>query len=131
MKSFVFIFPGKVPNKIVFLAKVPFLPHENCSAFFSMDEIQSDSMMPCLFSLSTGKVYTLGRTDYGRLGLGDGPKETHKPTQVTALDGEEVVSIGSGSSMSNCATKSGESQDQSSDSQDWLAPGSNTGVISY
>ncbi|XP_033644614.1 regulator of chromosome condensation-like [Asterias rubens] len=54
-----------------------------------------------------GKVYTLGRTDYGRLGLGDGSKETYKPTQVSALDSEEVLSLGSGSSMSNCATKSG------------------------
>ncbi|XP_038057576.1 regulator of chromosome condensation-like [Patiria miniata] len=55
-----------------------------------------------------GKVYSIGRTDYGRLGLGDGCKESYKPAQVTTLDAEEVESIGCGSSMTVCSTKKGD-----------------------
>ncbi|XP_022092763.1 regulator of chromosome condensation-like [Acanthaster planci] len=55
-----------------------------------------------------GKVYSIGRTDYGRLGLGDECKESYKPAQVAVLDAEEVVTIGCGSSMSICTTKKGD-----------------------
>ncbi len=56
----------------------------------------------------TGKVYSLGRTDYGRLGLGELTKESHIPALVSDLADKPVSSIGCGTSVSVACTKQGE-----------------------
>lgn len=53
-----------------------------------------------------GKVYSLGRTDYGRLGLGKEAEEKSEPTPVLGL--EPTVNVGCGASVSFAVTKEGE-----------------------
>ncbi|XP_063054194.1 regulator of chromosome condensation [Engraulis encrasicolus] len=52
-----------------------------------------------------GKVYSLGRAEYGRLGLGDGAEEKTVPTPVPGIEGAQVVACGA--SVSYAATKDG------------------------
>ncbi|KAK7501483.1 hypothetical protein BaRGS_00007287, partial [Batillaria attramentaria] len=56
---------------------------------------------------SNGKVYTLGRADYGRLGHGEGCKEKDEPTLVEALKSEKCVDVGAGGCVSFAITNSG------------------------
>ncbi|XP_077991221.1 regulator of chromosome condensation-like [Glandiceps talaboti] len=53
-----------------------------------------------------GSVYSMGRIDYGRLGLGEDPEESHIPQAVTTIT-DKVVSIGCGSSVSAAVTING------------------------
>lgn len=53
-----------------------------------------------------GKVYSLGRAEYGRLGLGEGAEEKSEPTPVPGIDGAHVVACGA--SVSYAVTKQGE-----------------------
>ncbi|XP_033122882.1 regulator of chromosome condensation-like [Anneissia japonica] len=55
-----------------------------------------------------GRVYSLGRIDYGRLGLGENVEESHKPQIVETIKKKKVTSIDCGASMSIAATKEGE-----------------------
>ncbi|XP_035245094.1 regulator of chromosome condensation [Anguilla anguilla] len=54
---------------------------------------------------SEGKVYSLGRAEYGRLGLGPGAEEKSEPTPVPGLDSAQVVACGA--SVSYAVTKQG------------------------
>jgi len=57
---------------------------------------------------SAGKVYAMGRAEYGRLGLGDDAKETSTPVQVTALDGYPIQMIACGEAVSLAVTNKGD-----------------------
>ncbi|XP_072316882.1 regulator of chromosome condensation [Eucyclogobius newberryi] len=52
-----------------------------------------------------GQVYSLGRTEYGRLGLGEGAEEKSEPTPVRGM--EPVCSVACGASVSYAVTKEG------------------------
>uniref|UniRef100_UPI0037E897E2 regulator of chromosome condensation n=1 Tax=Semicossyphus pulcher TaxID=241346 RepID=UPI0037E897E2 len=52
-----------------------------------------------------GRVYSLGRAEYGRLGLGTEAEETIKPTPVTGM--EPACSVTCGASVSYAVTKEG------------------------
>lgn len=54
---------------------------------------------------SEGHVYSLGRADYGRLGLGPGAAETREPTRVTLT--EKANGVTCGASVSYAVTKEG------------------------
>ncbi|KAK6466263.1 regulator of chromosome condensation-like [Huso huso] len=54
---------------------------------------------------SEGKAYSLGRAEYGRLGLGEGAQEVKEPTVVPGLTG--VQSVACGASVSCAVTKDG------------------------
>ncbi|XP_070556734.1 regulator of chromosome condensation-like [Ptychodera flava] len=54
-----------------------------------------------------GNVYSIGRTDYGRLGLGENPEESHIPQKVSSLT-DKVTNVGCGSSVSAVVTEKGE-----------------------
>ena len=54
-----------------------------------------------------GKVYTLGRSEYGRLGLGEESKEKKEPTTVT-LQGGKAKNIAAGQSVSFALMEDGE-----------------------
>ncbi|EDO33245.1 predicted protein [Nematostella vectensis] len=55
-----------------------------------------------------GKVYALGRADYGRLGLGDGAKETALPAHITSLDNEVIEKVACGECVSFAVSDKGE-----------------------
>ncbi|KAI1894924.1 hypothetical protein AGOR_G00120770 [Albula goreensis] len=54
---------------------------------------------------SEGKVYSLGRAEYGRLGLGQGAEEKSEPTPVPGVDSAHAVACGA--SVSYAVTKQG------------------------
>lgn len=53
-----------------------------------------------------GQVYSLGRAEYGRLGLGQGTKEKNEPTLVTGI--EAACNVTCGASVSYAVTREGE-----------------------
>lgn len=55
----------------------------------------------------SGKVYVLGRKEYGRLGLGKDSDDAKELTLVSALSNDECIDIACGSSVSFAVTKSG------------------------
>lgn len=54
---------------------------------------------------SNGQVYSLGRSEYGRLGLGKDAEETSEPTPVTGI--EPASSVTCGASVSYAVTREG------------------------
>lgn len=54
----------------------------------------------------TGKAYSLGRAEYGRLGLGEGAEEKSIPTLISRLPA--VSSVACGASVGYAVTKDGE-----------------------
>lgn len=54
----------------------------------------------------TGKAYSLGRAEYGRLGLGEGAEEKSVPTLIPRLP--TVSSVACGASVGYAVTKDGE-----------------------
>ncbi|KAK6473183.1 regulator of chromosome condensation-like [Huso huso] len=54
---------------------------------------------------SNGQVYSLGRAEYGRLGLGEGGEEKSEPTAVPELTDAETVACGA--SVSFAVTRNG------------------------
>lgn len=56
---------------------------------------------------SDHKVYTLGRCEYGRLGLGEDCQEKKEPTLVTSLANKKIVAIGGGTCVSYAITSEG------------------------
>lgn len=54
---------------------------------------------------SNGQVYSLGRAEYGRLGLGQGAEEKSEPTPVSGVENVQVVACGA--SVSYAVTKRG------------------------
>ena len=63
-------------------------------------------MNPCLRLL--GQVYSLGRAEYGRLGLGQGAEEMSDPTPVKGM--EPAIGLTCGASVSYAVTREGEKQ---------------------
>ncbi|CAL1547154.1 unnamed protein product [Lymnaea stagnalis] len=55
-----------------------------------------------------GKVYTLGREDYGRLGLGKDCGERKVPTLVPALEGLTAINVAAGGCVSFAVTSNGD-----------------------
>ncbi|KAH9523595.1 Regulator of chromosome condensation [Bulinus truncatus] len=55
-----------------------------------------------------GKVYTLGRSDYGRLGLGENCEDKNKPTVVPSLEKLKVVSVAAGGCVSLAVADNGD-----------------------
>ena len=58
------------------------------------------------FPPPTGKAYSLGRAEYGRLGLGEGAEEKSVPTLISRLP--TVSSVACGASVGYAVTKDGE-----------------------
>ena len=58
----------------------------------------------------SGKVYSIGRKDYGRLGLGPVQNLDHveKLTLVESLESKKCISVGCGSSVSFAVAEDGE-----------------------
>lgn len=54
-----------------------------------------------------GKVYTVGRKEYGRLGLGKDCEDAMKLTQVVALKDHRIVNVACGSATSFAVTEGG------------------------
>lgn len=54
-----------------------------------------------------GTVYTFGRAEYGRLGLGEDAEETPVPKKVVSLANENVVSVACGETVSFAVTEKG------------------------
>lgn len=58
---------------------------------------------------SEGRVYALGRKEYGRLGLGEeNLEEKREPTLVETLDGKKCVRVNAGTAVSYAVTDDGE-----------------------
>lgn len=55
-----------------------------------------------------GKVYTIGRKEYGRLGLGKDCEDAMKLTQVLALKDRKIVNVACGSATTFAVTEEGE-----------------------
>ncbi|KAJ8340880.1 hypothetical protein SKAU_G00331710 [Synaphobranchus kaupii] len=54
---------------------------------------------------SEGRVYSLGRAEYGRLGLGQGAEEKSEPTPIPGIDSAHTVACGA--SVSYAVTRQG------------------------
>lgn len=61
-----------------------------------------------LFLDTKGKVYALGRAEYGRLGTGNDAKETTSPVHIASLDNEIISKIACGEVVSFAITDKGE-----------------------
>lgn len=57
---------------------------------------------------AAGKVYAMGRAEYGRLGLGEDAKETSLPVLVTALESNPIQEIACGEAVSFAVSRSGD-----------------------
>lgn len=57
---------------------------------------------------SSGRVYAMGRSEYGRLGLGNDAKETSTPLQVTALESNPIHKIACGEAVSLAVSLKGD-----------------------
>ena len=56
----------------------------------------------------SGKVYSLGRKEYGRLGMGANATDLAVPTPIPALESQKCVEVAAGESVSLAVTESGE-----------------------
>lgn len=54
-----------------------------------------------------GKVYSLGRKEYGRLGMGDNATDLAVPTPIPALQSQKCIEVAAGESVSMAVTESG------------------------
>lgn len=57
---------------------------------------------------SQGRVYSCGRAEYGRLGVGEDAKETATPVPVTALDGMHIKEVACGEAVSFALSSEGD-----------------------
>lgn len=57
---------------------------------------------------AAGKVYAMGRAEYGRLGLGEDAKETSLPVLVTALESNPIQEIACGEAVSFAVSRNGD-----------------------
>ncbi len=62
--------------------------------------------MNSFWFLLLGQVYSLGRAEYGRLGLGQGAEEKNVPTPVTGI--EPASGVTCGATVSFAVTRDGE-----------------------
>jgi regulator of chromosome condensation len=60
-----------------------------------------------IFSTVDGKVYSVGRADYGRLGLGEGATHQELPAEVGALSDHKVQQVSCGEVVSFAVTDEG------------------------
>lgn len=70
----------------------------------ALDHVTFTKGLKVLLSF-TGQVYSLGRAEYGRLGLGKDATEKSEPTPVTGISDAQVVACGA--SVSYSVTKQG------------------------
>ena len=61
-----------------------------------------------VFVTSEGQVYSCGRGDYGRLGIGEKASEQHSPVEVVALKDQKVQKVACGEVVSFAVTQTGE-----------------------
>lgn len=61
-----------------------------------------------IFSTADGKVYSVGRADYGRLGLGEGATHQNLPMEVRALGDHKVQQVSCGEVVSFAVTEEGQ-----------------------
>lgn len=54
-----------------------------------------------------GKVYALGRKEYGRLGLGENSEDAKEPTLIPALSDFKCIDVACGSTVSFAVTEFG------------------------
>jgi len=59
------------------------------------------------FVVVLGKVYSLGRREYGRLGLGEDCQDTATPTLIKTLEAQKCVDIGCEGNVSYAVTEDG------------------------
>lgn len=57
---------------------------------------------------ASGKVYAMGRAEYGRLGVGEDAKETSTPVPVIALDNSPISEIACGEAVSLAVSSKGD-----------------------
>ena len=55
-------------------------------------------------------MYSLGRKEYGRLGMGENAVDLAVPTPVPALQSEKCIDVAAGESVSMAITESGNSR---------------------
>ncbi|XP_013145733.1 PREDICTED: regulator of chromosome condensation-like [Papilio polytes] len=87
-----------------------FSPME-CDAFTSASSTWSAVACGQHHSLATdgnGRLYSIGRTDYGRLGLGERAEDAEVPEVVPKLQSKRCVSIAAGIANSFAVTDTGE-----------------------
>ena len=53
-------------------------------------------------------MYSLGRKEYGRLGLGEDVEEKMEPTRVAKLNGKKCIHVDAGTAVSFAVTEGGE-----------------------
>lgn len=61
----------------------------------------------CFIILCAGQVYSLGRREYGRLGLGEDCQDVAEPTLIAALKDKKVVGISCEGNVSYAVTDDG------------------------
>lgn len=61
-----------------------------------------------LIVTSQGSVFSCGRAEYGRLGVGEDAKETAKPVQVPSLDGIHIKEVACGEAVSFALSSEGD-----------------------
>lgn len=54
-----------------------------------------------------GKVYSLGRKEYGRLGMGEIESDLSVPTLIPKLNSEKCIEVTAGEAVSLAVTESG------------------------
>eukprot|EP00088_Acartia_fossae_P007766 TRINITY_DN13641_c0_g1_i1.p1 TRINITY_DN13641_c0_g1~~TRINITY_DN13641_c0_g1_i1.p1 ORF type:complete len:441 (+),score=87.17 TRINITY_DN13641_c0_g1_i1:57-1379(+) len=57
---------------------------------------------------NAGSVHALGRSEYGRLGLGEGAEDAKEPTSIPGLKSKKCVEVACGSVVSYAVTDQGE-----------------------
>jgi regulator of chromosome condensation len=58
-----------------------------------------------------GKVYSMGRKEYGRLGLGEeGLEEKSSPTLITKLQNQKCIDVNCGSAVSYAVSEEGKEE---------------------
>ncbi|MEQ2187307.1 hypothetical protein GOODEAATRI_003348, partial [Goodea atripinnis] len=95
-----------VPQMVKLKGKVHFID-AFCGAYFTFAVSEEGYVYG--FGLSNyhqlGQVYSLGRAEYGRLGLGQGAEEKSEPAPVTGMEPAKGVSCGA--SVSYAVTRAG------------------------
>ncbi|KAE8748655.1 hypothetical protein FOCC_FOCC004666 [Frankliniella occidentalis] len=84
--------------------------HPSVSASLSMHDWAqiSGGQHHTLALTVSGQVYSLGRREYGRLGLGEGADDVAEPTLITTFNDKKVVDISCEGNVSYAVTEDGE-----------------------
>ncbi|XP_065662391.1 regulator of chromosome condensation [Hydra vulgaris] len=76
---------------------------ENANGYLQIHGGQHHSLV----ADGNGKTYSIGRSEYGRLGLGKDAKETSLPKKIVSIEKENVVKIACGEAVSFAVTDKG------------------------